>query len=275
MIELPESLILAKQLNDAVLGRRVQRVLPPTKPHKFCWFQGDAAAYDGQLRGSAMTGASGFGIYVELAFDNGRRLCFNDGVNIRLMNAADAPKDYQLLIEFDDGVALCFTVAMYGSIILHAGGYDNEYYLKSRNAHSPFDQAFEPCYRKQLAESKNTLSMKAFLAAEQRFPGIGNGAAQDILFAAGLHPKRKLGTLTKDDQDRLLACIVSVLREMTDRGGRDTEKNLFGEPGGYQTKMSRNTLASGCPVCGGAVTKETYLGGSVYYCPHCQLLEGK
>lgn len=42
--------------------------------------------------------------------------------------------------------------------------------------------------------------------------------------------------------------------------------------GGYATKMSKNTLAHGCPVCGGAITKEAYLGGSVYYCPACQKL---
>ena len=117
--------------------------------------------------------------------------------------------------------------------------------------------------------------MKAFLATEQRFPGIGNGTAQDILFRAGLHPKRKLATLAKDDQDRLLASIVSTLREMTDLGGRDTEKDLFGKLGGYRTSMSKNTLAAGCPLCGGKITKEAYLGGSVYYCPHCQPLEEK
>ena len=53
-------------------------------------------------------------------------------------------------------------------------------------------------------------------------------------------------------------------------GGRDTEKDLFGNPGGYQTRMSKRTLAGGCPACGGPITKEAYLGGAVYYCPRCQ-----
>jgi len=121
-----------------------------------------------------------------------------------------------------------------------------------------------------LAESKPTLSAKAFLATEQRFPGIGNGVLQDILFAAGIHPKRKIAALGAPEQDALLSRIVSVLRDMTEHGGRDTEKDLFGRAGGYRTKLSKNTLASSCPRCGGPLVKEAYMGGAVYYCPTCQ-----
>lgn len=272
MMELPESTTIARQMNDSVVGKRICRVLPPSKAHKFCWYAGDPSEYDATVSGSTVQSAEGFGIFAELAFDNGKRLCFNDGVNARLVSRDDAPKNHQLLMEFDDGTALVFTVAMYGGIILHDGTYDNEYYLKSRTAISPFSDQFEPYYRKRMAGSKPTLSAKAFLATEQRFPGIGNGVLQDILFAAGIHPKRKIGTLSDAERDNLLSCIVSVLRDMTARGGRDTEKDLFGCPGGYRVKLSKNTLASGCPRCGGQIVKETYLGGAVYDCPSCQPL---
>ncbi|MCF2652630.1 hypothetical protein JQM67_08445 [Anaeromassilibacillus senegalensis] len=137
---------------------------------------------------------------------------------------------------------------------------------------SPLSADFAPHFRKVFAESPGTLSAKAFLATEQRFPGLGNGVLQDILFAARIHPKRKLRDLTEAERERLLSTVVSVLGEMTAQGGRDTEKDLFGRVGGYDTKMSKNTLAHGCPVCGGTITKEAYLGGSVYYCPACQKL---
>jgi len=272
MMELPEAITIARQISDGVAGKKIRRVLPPTKAHKFCWYAGDPAEYDAAVSGSTVQSADGFGIFVEMAFDNGKRLCFNDGVNVRLMNCADVPKNHQLLMEFDDGKVLVFTVAMYGGIILHDGAYDNEYYIKSRTAVSPFSDAFEPYYRKLTAESKPTLSAKAFLATEQRFPGIGNGVLQDILFAAGIHPKRKIGTLSEAERDNLLSCIVSVLHDMTEHGGRDTEKDLFGRPGGYRVKLSKSTFASGCPRCAGQLTKETYLGGAVYYCPSCQPL---
>ena len=57
---------------------------------------------------------------------------------------------------------------------------------------------------------------------------------------------------------------------MVERGGRDTERDLFGKTGGYQTQMSKNTVGKPCLRCGETIVKEAYMGGSVYYCPHCQ-----
>ncbi len=271
MIELPEALTLSRQLSDTVTGKVISRVLPPTKPHKFCWWNGDPADYEKQLVGSHVKSAEGFGIYAQLTFSNGKLLCVNDGVNVRLIDDT-LPKDYQLAVCFNDCTSLVFTVAMYGGIVVHDDYYDNEYYLKNRAYTSPFSSEFECIFNERFNGCKPTLSAKAFLATEQRFPGIGNGVVQDILFAAKINPKRKLQTLDSGDRERLLSCTVSVLREMVDMGGRDTEKDIFGNPGGYRTKMSKNTIASGCPACGGEIVKEAYLGGSVYYCPVCQKL---
>lgn len=273
MLEYPETATLAEQCRQTIVGKTIREVLPPTKPHKFCWFSGDPAEYGARLWGSRIASAAGFGIFVELAFDNGMFLSFDDGVNARLLPRNEAPKDYQLLVEFSDDSALVFTVAMYGGITLHDGSYDNAYYRKSKSAISPFDKEYASYYQEMLSVSKPGLSAKAFLATEQRFPGIGNGVLQDILFNAGIHPKRKIGTLTPEDRNRLFRAIVSTLKEMTDSGGRDTEKDLFGNPGGYQTKLSRNTLPYPCVKCGSPLAKEAYLGGAVYFCPVCQPLE--
>ena len=116
------------------------------------------------------------------------------------------------------------------------------------------------------------LSAKAFLATEQRIPGLGNGVLQDILFNAGIHPKRKISTLDETERRTLFDSIKSTLEEMTGQGGRDTEKDLFGEPGGYRVKMGKDGMGKPCPVCGGQVVKEAYMGGSVYYCEGCQKL---
>ena len=271
MLELPEVITLARQINDALTGKTVRKVHPPTKPHKFTWFGGNPAEYDARLAGSRVISGEGSGSHVEMVFDNGLRLDFSDGANPRLYaTIADAPMDYQLLLAFEDGSALAVTVAMYGGIVLHDSAYDNPFYLKSISAVSPLSDAFPAHYRAVLAQSKPSLSAKAFLATEQRFPGIGNGVLQDILLNAGIHPKRKIASLRASEQDRLLGCVIETLRKMTDLGGRDTEKDLFGNAGGYKTKLSKNTLPFGCPHCGGAIVKEAYMGGAVYFCPACQ-----
>ncbi len=273
MLELPETITMGSQLGGSLAGRTVLRVLPPTKPHKFTWFNGDPADYDARMRNSRVVSGEGFGSNAELALDNGLFLSFSDGASPRLYDSVSAaPKDYQLLVEFTNSAALAVSVAMYGGIVLHDSAYDNPYYQKSRSAVSPFSDEFCAHFEKTFSESKPTLSAKAFLATQQRFPGLGNGVLQDILLNAGVHPKRKIGTLTDDERANLCASVVSTLREMTQLGGRDTEKDLFGKPGGYRTKLSKNALATGCPHCGGPVVKEAYMGGAVYYCPACQPL---
>jgi formamidopyrimidine-DNA glycosylase len=64
--------------------------------------------------------------------------------------------------------------------------------------------------------------------------------------------------------------VKSVLQEMTEQGGRDTERDLFGNPGSYKTILSKNTAGKPCPACGTIIRKEPYLGGSIYFCETCQ-----
>lgn len=274
MIELPEALTLARQVKEKLTGITVTKVFPPQKADGFTWFNGDPANYGALLTGRRITGAEGFGIFAEVLFEGEAALCVNDGANMRYLGEKDKrPDKYRLLIELDGGSALLFTVAMYGGIFAYKGAFTNEYYLKSRNSVSPLSDGFDEGYFEGLiAAQKKDLSMKALLAAEQRIPGVGNGCVQDILYNAGLHPKRKLSTLSDGDKERLLKSIKNTLREITDKGGRDTEKDLFGAPGGYRTLMSNKSLAGGCPGCGGKIVKEAFLGGAVYYCPECQKL---
>lgn len=273
MLELPETITIGSQMQQSLVNKTVRIVFPPTKPHKLTWFAGDPADYHARLVNARVIGGEGFGSNVQIAFDNGLLLSFSDGAFPRhYQSMAEIPADYQLCIEFTDGAALAVSVAMYGGIVLHDSDYDNPYYVKSRQSVSPLNEAFAAYFKTTFSESKPSLSAKAFLATEQRFPGLGNGVLQDILLNAGIHPRRKIATLSKVDQEALLASCVDTLQKMTKQGGRDTEKDLFGNAGGYRTLFSKNTLPFGCPKCGGTIVKEAYLGGAVYYCPNCQPL---
>ena len=75
------------------------------------------------------------------------------------------------------------------------------------------------------------MSAKAFSGCARGIPGLGNGRLQDILFQAGIHPKRKVLTLSDCEQNVLWKQVRMVLQAMTEQGGRDTEKDLFGNPG--------------------------------------------
>lgn len=273
MLELPEVLSRARELNAALSGKTVANALPPSSPHKFCWFTVPLEELADRLTGRAFQSAEGFGIYVEMNF-GGERLCINDGVNLRLLSPDEKrPAKYQLLIEFTDQTALAFSVAMYGGICLHEGDWDNEYYRLSRERVSPLCDAFTPEYFDALIASvKPNASAKALLATQQRIPGLGNGTLQDILWRARIHPKRKVSSLNQEEKLSLYESIRTTLSEMTNQNGRDTERGICGNPGGYKTRMSKNTLFASCPSCGNQIRKESYMGGAIYFCPTCQSL---
>lgn len=116
------------------------------------------------------------------------------------------------------------------------------------------------------------MSVKALLATEQRIPGLGNGVLQDILYQAGIHPKRKLDTFVEKDIRKIYESIRTVLGEMVEQGGRDTEKDFYGNEGNYITYLSKKTYLTPCPKCGYEISKAAYMGGTVYYCEKCQPL---
>ncbi|MDQ7993721.1 MAG: zinc finger domain-containing protein [Propionicimonas sp.] len=272
MLELPEAGTLARQLGAALTGRRIVGVGVGASPHKFAFFSGDPGEYPGALSGREVTAARAHGGLVELVLGQ-TSLLFGDGVGLRLVAAGNAvPGKHQLALELDDGSGLFCSVQMYGGLWLGpAGDHDNPYYRMARDRPSPLAEGFDRAYFDDLvAAARPSLSAKAFLATEQRVPGLGNGVLQDLLFQARINPRNRLSELGEDHLDDLFASLRATLAEMTDAGGRDTEKDLYGHPGGYRTRLSARTLALPCPRCGAGVRRESFLGGNVYFCPACQ-----
>lgn len=273
MIELPEAMTLASQIRNNLRGKRVGKVIAGSSPHRFAWFNGSPQDYPALLEGRTIAGAGSHGGLVQVEAD-GVTLLFGDGVSLKRHEpGAKVPERHQLLLGFDDGSILTASVQMYGGLwAFRNGTFANPYYEVAKGKPSPITSAFSSEYFSGFSATPETskLSVKALLATEQRIPGLGNGVLQDILWNAAIHPKRKTGTLSPDERERLFRAIRETLTEMTESGGRDTEKDLFGNPGGYATRMSRNTSGKPCPRCGEAIQRESYMGGTVTFCPECQ-----
>ena len=272
MLEIPESKTISLQAGSALVSRRITEVISATSPHKFAFYCGDPAEYAKLLTGRHIKSTKGHGMFVDIFCDENICITICDGTNMRYYSPLEQrPEKHQLLIVFDDGSCVAFTVAMYGGIWAYKGVFDNKYHQGSLNSISPLDDAFDESFFDNIFKSvTKDVSLKALLATEQRIPGIGNGVLQDILFNAGIHPKRKKSALSDFQKAELFHSLKTTLNSMTDLGGRDTEKDLFGHSGGYQTLLSKNTVKNPCPNCGNTIVKEAYMGGAVYFCPTCQ-----
>ncbi|SHO51940.1 endonuclease VIII [Anaerocolumna xylanovorans] len=272
MLEIPESSTIARQMNETVQGKVIRFANANKSPHKFAWYFGDPNDYNNLLEGKKIGTSFARGGMVEIEAED-CRIVIGDGAALRFYDdLGKVPEKNQLYIEFTDGSALAATIQMYGGIwAFKEGQNDNPYYLGSCEKPSPLSCEFSYEYFRSLYnESLQKKSVKAFLATEQRIPGIGNGVIQDMLFQAGLHPKRKMSTLTEEDMRNLYQTVKKVLNEMIEGGDRDTEKDLFGNTGRYMTYMSKKTYGEPCTKCGYLIHKESFLGGTVYFCEHCQ-----
>lgn len=274
MLEIPESRTISLQAGNTLTGRRIAEVFNATSPHKFAFYYGDPARYAEILIGRQVMSTKGHGMFVDICCDENTYISIGEGTNMRYYLPSEQPPDkYQMLIVFDDDRFVAFNVAMYGGIWVYKGIFDNPYHQLSLKSISPLEDDFDEVFFDNILKSASKdLSAKALLATEQRIPGIGNGVLQDILFDAGIHPKRKKSTLSDSEKTRLFQSLKTTLKNMTDLGGRDTEKDFFGNSGGYKTKLSKNTVKHPCPNCGDLIKKDAYLGGAVYYCPTCQKL---
>lgn len=273
MLELPEVIILAKQANEVLTGKKIAHVFNATKVHKFTFYNRDPLEYNTLLAGKTIEFAKGYGMFVDLFLNEGTVISIGDGVSPRYGKSGEKiPDNYQILIAFEDDSFLVFTVAMYGFINVYTDGViDNKYHELSESSISPLEDNYtKEIFLKLFTEAKKNLTAKAILATGQRIPGVGNGVLQDILYNAKIHPKRKVSTLSDLEKENLYNSLKGTLKEIILKGGRDTQKNIYGDIGGYQTILSSKTWKQPCRICGGAIIKESFMGGSIYYCPNCQ-----
>ncbi len=274
MIELPEALAISKQINSSIKGRRIINVVADYSPHKFAWYHGNPEGYKDLLSGGIIDNADSYGGMVHISTDSATIL-IGEGVALRYHKEDQkVPQKHQLLLELDDHSMVSASIHMYGGIwcFRDENEFQNIYYKLAKEKPSPLTDDFDETYFNKLIYSQDAgkLSAKAFLATEQRIPGFGNGVLQDILWKSGINPRRKLNTLKDEHMDMLFKQIKAVLYEMAELYGRDTEKDFFGNAGGYKTIMSKKSAGSPCIRCGSIIKKENYLGGSIYYCESCQ-----
>jgi len=273
MIELPEAVVLSREIDEALSGKQIKTVVAGHSPHKFAFFHSDHEDFQNLIINSVITKSYNLGGFVRVELSDEKNLLFFEGVRMRYIPEGEQlPKKHQLLIEFTDGSSLVCSVQMYGFFAaIIKEDYDYKYYLVAREKPSPLSNDFDRSYFDRLvADCTEKASLKAFLATEQRIPGLGNGVLQDILFNAKLHPKKKLNSLDEKEKEKLFNSIKSTLKQMIDGGGRDTEQDIFGYQGNYKTLLCKNTVGKPCQNCNNLIQKLAYMGGSIYFCPTCQ-----
>jgi formamidopyrimidine-DNA glycosylase len=275
VFELPEYVILARQMNDTLAGKSIHRGQLGNSPHKFVWYNRSHDEFERLTKGKTIGQAWSRGRWLFLPLEPGYVLLLGEcgGKVLYHPPGAKAPKKYQLSLTFQDGAFLTATTQMWGAMELYEQGEEqNRQYVKDMKT-TPTEPAFTFDYFSALVDGLvegPKRSAKALLTQDQVIPGLGNAIAQDILFRARLHPKHPIADLSAGQRQALYRAIVDTVAEVIDQGGRYDETDLYNRPGDYIRIMDKNALGRPCPACGGEIVKIQYLGGACYLCPNCQ-----
>jgi formamidopyrimidine-DNA glycosylase len=274
MIEMPEAATLARQMRETLTGKTIEHFSRGPLVHKFLWLNKPAEEYDAFLSGRQITGASSYGRSIYLYVGEADLLWFGElgGRILYHPQGEPLPAKFHLLWDFSDGSAMSFAMQMWGFVGL-LGRSELATHPYAEIGIPPLSERFTiECFDQLLEEypEKTKKGIKGFLVTSKHVNGIGNAYLQDILFRAELHPARKIPTLNQDDRQKLYTAIQETLEKAIRLGGREEERDLYNQVGGYKRLLGAETLRQPCPNCATPIIKINYLGGACYLCPSCQ-----
>lgn len=136
----------------------------------------------------------------------------------------------------------------------------------------PFSRRFT---RGKLGEliAGSTQEIKPWLLRQDRLAGLGNIYASEILFASGINPQRRAGSLEQEKLRRFHRQIRRILRLAIENCGTTFSdfQDSRGQTGSYQRLLSvYGKSGQPCPNCSRPIQRIVQQQRSTFFCPACQ-----
>ena len=115
--------------------------------------------------------------------------------------------------------------------------------------------------------------IKSALLNQKLLRGVGNIYADESLFRAGIRPRRRASTVTRDQLIKLHTAVKEVLNEAIALGGSTISDYVDsdGEAGFFQLQHRvYGREGELCLVCKMPIKRVVIAGRSSHYCPKCQ-----
>jgi formamidopyrimidine-DNA glycosylase len=275
MPELPEVEVTRQGLLPHLLGRKIITVKWSTKrlrlpiPHKLL---------HESIQGNRIAAIDRRAKYLLIRMQDESVLVFHLGMTGKLgMFPVTAPKALHdhLRLQLDNEMEIRFNdVRRFGSITVWPAeqALIKEEEFNSNKGIEPFGSGFTPANLARLAQ-RRSMPVKTFLMDSRLIAGIGNIYANEILFAASIHPQTKVNLLSEKQWQKIVDCCIQILTRAIAAGGSTISDFLgaSGNPGYFQLQLAvYGKKNEPCPGCGAKIKKETLGGRATYYCSNCQ-----
>lgn len=171
----------------------------------------------------------------------------------------------------DSGRVLRFTdPRRFGSLLWQATGSTHK--LLSALGPEPLGDGFDGDHLWRLSRGRSA-AVKTFIMDQAIVVGVGNIYAAEALFAAGIHPRRKAGSVSRARYGLLADAIRHTLEYAIRRGGTTLRDFISpdGVPGYFEQELYvYGRAGQPCRNCGSTIRSITLGQRSTFYCVSCQ-----
>ena len=273
MPELPDIVILARSMNDALTNRAILDVTV-NQPKVL---NRSVQAFRRAVIGRTFLGFQQRGKWVLATLTGDWTLAFNLGMGgeIRLHNVDEVldRNRERIVFALDNEEQVWVHFWWFGHVHVIPPGELKEHPQLGTLGVEPLSEEFTVEKLTSMLDGRRG-RIKSYLLDQRFIAGIGNVYVQDILWYAQLHPNRKANTLKPGDVARLHRAIRLVLQKGIKWGPGPGEQDIWGNRGNWKTvkefpKVGHQT-GEGCPKCGEIINELRVGSTKSYICPRCQ-----
>lgn len=270
MAELPEIMILSKQMNNELKSKEFESV--DVIQEKCLNMEVDD--FKKQITGKTIEKIHNKGKWIFFHLSNHYNLLLNLGMGADILyySGEKFTSKYQCRFNFSDNSGFTCKFWWFGHVELIKDSEIGEHNPTKDIAISPLDLEFTPEYFKSIC--KGRAGIKNLILNQKKIGGIGNVYIHDILFKAKLHPQTPVNTLNGSQIDNLYEIMIDNLQKSLNIGGLVYEMDFYGKNEGFPKEDFLIAYKEGekCPDCGTAIEKIKTGSTSSYICPECQKL---
>jgi formamidopyrimidine-DNA glycosylase len=269
MPELPEVEITRRGIEPAIAGRTITGVA--VRNPKLRW---RVQRNLGRLVvGETVRRVSRRGKYLLLECSSGSlilHLGMSGSLRVTKPSVPPRPHDHVDLL-FGDTVLRLRDPRRFGSLLWQRGDAQGHRLLSGLGV-EPLSEAFSADYLHRVTRGRHAW-IKQVLMNANLVVGVGNIYANESLFRAGVHPRRRAARLTKAQCARLVQSVRDTLEAALAAGGSSLRDFVHsdGASGYFQQQCYVYDRAGlPCRVCGSPVRVARLGNRSSFYCAHCQ-----
>jgi formamidopyrimidine-DNA glycosylase len=265
MPELPEVETIKRELEKAVLGKKITEVIVR---NPYVIKQPERTEFIRGLKNAAIKNVLRKGKLLILELSTGKSLCVHLKMTGQLIYPGKALNS-RVSFLLSDGEYLDFMDRRLLGELRLIDHWPSLKFVKELGP-EPFDLTLGQF--KQMLASRKT-KIKPLLMDQTFISGVGNLYSAEALFRARIHPERPSVSLLDEEKERLFEEIKKTLNEAIRYKGSSVDQyvQLNGSSGDYvRHHQVYDREGKPCLACKAPIKRITQAGRGTYFCPHCQ-----